>query len=284
MQMLESVALPGLVMEKSDPCWYCEEDTPESSDIKNKEKENPSSPTGPRRGPENSRTNCASKLGVALAGPGNEPLPTWKIKHKVDSEDPIDAGAETNIVPAAHHLLPGNASVNKAASLHPFMWWAGKNTLNLWGEIGYDINCHQNGVWLPGNYAVRKKTEFKKTWSKFKDPFKDAYSKAAMLAAGNLQLHDAHPAYNGKVLQTLSDVGDKLQKQVKKKPDKCPVCEKALKKENQKVRPPYGLVNRLHRLSKEHRKALDHPLDNRKAINSDYYTSSSVVGVYGGSG
>jgi len=269
MEMMEPVMLPDLALEKTHPCWYCEEEP--RSELTNKEVEDPASPTGPFAGPENSETNDASILGTNLGV-----RPVWSIKHKVDSEDPIADGAETNIVPAAHHLLPGNASVGKANLIHKYMLWNGVNTLGLSGQIGYNINCAENGVWLPGNYAVRKETDYKKNFSQFKEPFKDAYAKAAMENAGDLQLHDAHKAYNGNVLDTLQNVAKKLDAEWKDHSG-CPLCKKKLENKN---KPPYGLVGRLNRLSEEHKKALIHPEMNKKAIASGYYTSSRVIGVY----
>jgi hypothetical protein len=31
-----------------------------------------------------------------------------------------------------------------------------QSPMNLAGDIGYSINHQNNGVWLPGNYNVRK--------------------------------------------------------------------------------------------------------------------------------
>jgi hypothetical protein len=269
MEMLEPAALPGVVVERTKPCWFCEERS--SENVENKEVEDPASPTGPMAGPENGEHNDASVLGGNLKS-----RPTWSISHKVEAEDPIDAGVETNIVPAAHHLLPGNASVNKAKLLHQFMVWDGKNPRGFKGPIGYDINSADNGVWLPGNYAVRKETDFGKNWSAFKDPFKNSYARAAMKNAGNLQLHDAHPAYNSNVLKTLEDVANKLDELWKDR-SKCPLCGESLKN---KLEPPYGLVGRLNSLSAEHRKPLLFTAANKRAINSGYITSSRVLGVY----
>jgi hypothetical protein len=269
MEMMEPVQLPEIVTKETDPCWYCKDQPKDARE--NQEKEDPESPQGPIAGPENSEKNDASVLGGNLSS-----RPTWKIRHKVDPEDPIDAGTNTDIVPAAHHLLPGNASVKKATTLHKYMLWNKVNTLSLSGPIGYDINCAENGVWLPGNYAVRKTTDFKKNFSQFGDPFQSAYARAAMENSGDLQLHDAHPAYNGNVLNTLLNVAKKLDAEFKDR-SKCPVCKKKLENAN---RPPYGLVGRLNELSAEHKKALLFPKSNSKAIASGYVTSSRVIGVY----
>jgi hypothetical protein len=276
MQMMEPTALPGLVLEKTEKCWFCDQKPKKPK--KNKEKEDPASPTGKRASRENSEHNDSSALGKAL-----KKRPTWTIDHKVQidrkvqMEDPIKQGEKTNIVPAAHHLIPGGASLNKAGSLHKYMVWKGKNVKPPFaGPIGYDVNCRQNGVWLPGNYAVRRGTEFKKSWGKFRDPFKSAYAQAAMKKAGNLQLHDAHPKYNDNVREILVFVGKKLEETWTDR-KKCPVCKDDLKDQGD---PPYGLVGRLHRLSGELKKALIFPRKNTKAITSGYITSSRVNDVY----
>jgi HNH/ENDO VII superfamily nuclease len=269
MEMLEPAALPDVVLERTKPCWYCQGEKP--GEVDNKENEDPASPTGPLAGPENGEHNDASVLGGNLKN-----RPKWNISHKVEAEDPIAAGTETEVVPAAHHLLPGNASVNKAKALHKYMVWDGTNPKGYNNAIGYDINGADNGVWLPGNYAVRKETDFGKNWSKFKDPFKNAYARAAMKNAGNLQLHDAHPSYNTNVLNTLLEIGRKLD-ELSKDESKCPMCGDDLK---DKLEPPYGLVGRLNSLSAEHRKPLIFTAANKKAINSGYTTSSRVIGVY----
>lgn len=271
MEMIEPVGLPDLTIEKKDPCWFCEEKPADNDKCNNVEVEDPASPEGKTAGPENSETNDASLLGGNLGS-----RPRWNIYHKVDPEDPITSGTQTEIVPAAHHLLPGNASVNKAAPLHKYMLWEGKNPLGLKGPIGYDINNKENGVWLPGNYAVRKETDFKQNWSQFESGFQTAYAKAAMKTAGNLQLHDAHTAYNKNVLKTLQDIAKKLDAMWVDR-SKCPICKKEMQDRNE---PPYGLVGRLNRLSSEHKKALTYPEANSKAINNGYFTSSRVIGVY----
>jgi hypothetical protein len=268
MEMCESVALPDLATEKTSPCWFCEEKPGEKK--QNVEVEDPPSPEGQTESLENGEHNDASILGTNVGS-----RPTWSIKHKIDVEDPIANGVETEVTPAAHHLLPGNASVKKAALLHKYMVWEKKNPKGFKGPIGYDINSAANGVWLPGNYAVRKDTDFGKNWSQFDDPFKIAYARAAMQSCKNLQLHDAHPAYNTKVLKTLLDVAKKLDANWVDR-TKCPVCGKSLKDQ---AEPPYGLVGRLNALSAEHRKALVFTAHNHKAIASGYYTSSRVLTV-----
>jgi hypothetical protein len=108
-----------------------------------------------------------------------------------------------------------------------------------------DINDARNGVWLPGNYAVREgNPEFNnKTWSLHTPKFQRDYVKVAMDRASGKMFHDAHRTYNGKVKTTLLSIANKLSKPKK---GKCPICAA----EARKTRPPYGLVGRLHGVSR----------------------------------
>ena len=50
---------------------------------------------------------------------------------------------------AAHHLIPGKASMGKAKALHKYIR-KGEICCNL----GYSVDGNENGVWLPGLHAV----------------------------------------------------------------------------------------------------------------------------------
>jgi hypothetical protein len=69
---------------------------------------------------------------------------------------------------AAHHLIPAQESLKKHPILD-FMCQKGQTqdfrngkeaapeavgTSKVWGSVGYNVNGANNGVWLPGNYAV----------------------------------------------------------------------------------------------------------------------------------
>lgn len=278
MQMMEPATMPEFAATKSDkgkPCWYCKGKRPDPS-IKNKEDEKPPSPESSAEDGvlENDEKNDASDLGNAIGS-----KPTWLIAHKLDPEDPIPEGKTSTIVPAAHHLLPGNAAMKRATTLHKYMVWNKDNELGFIGPIGYNINCKQNGIWLPGNYAVRAGTKFGKNWGEYGDDFKNAYARAAMKKR-NLQLHDAHPRYNQNVLDTLLDLGGKLdEKRGNAGPKECPVCGEELTTNTK--RPPYGLIGRLNLLSREHAKPLRDPEANTKAVRAGYFTSSRAERIYG---
>jgi hypothetical protein len=263
-QLMEPVAIGVLAFEgdADEPCWYCSE--PLTGDAVNKETADPDATDDEDEDavPENDSDNNAGILGGNL---GDEPEWTIKALHStVDNPSPV--------VPAAHHCIPGEASLAKVKTLHKFMRKGGP--LKLASDIGYDVNDAANGVWLPGNYAVRPgKFGWRKKWSGFDRKFKDEYASRAVDAARS-QFHDAHVSYNTKVRKALEALVDKLGKPK----DKCPVC----KKELTATRPPYGLVGRLNCISSQHRGMLS-PISARtkRYVAAGYYTSSRMKTYYG---
>lgn len=136
---------------------------------------------------------------------------------------------------AAHHLIPGNAALKPSKLMaEKWMWKEGMAK----GNIGYEVNSRPNGVWLPGNYAVRP-------WSSLGDVFKQDYAFAAIKEWGR-QFHDAHTDYSNEVLKALDAIAEKLKK------NEDLWCEKA-KNQHEKGpderNPLYGIVARLHTLS-----------------------------------
>lgn len=258
MEIGESIATRAVETHDNEDCWYCKE-TSKMKDPKNDETADPdTSDTETPDGiiPENLETNSSSKLGSALGD-----APNWSI------DNPLKPGHSTKIVPAAHHCIPGEASLAKASTLHVFMRKGGQ--YNLESDIGYNVNSRENGVWLPGNYAVREDNdEFdRKTWTLHAPAFQKAYVRSAMQTASGKMFHDAHRKYNGKVLGTLNGIASKLCKPDKKK---CPICNQPLHKGM--TRPPFGLVKRLDFVSNEHRKMLLSPT--KETVEAGYFTSS----------
>jgi hypothetical protein len=144
MEIGEAIAVSAVEKHEHEDCWYCKEAS-KVKDPKNEEAADPDtsdSETPDGIIPENLETNSSSTLGRALAD-----APSWVI------ENPSKPGHPTRIVPAAHHCIPGEASLAKASALHNFMRKGGPD--NLESDIGYNVNSGENGIWLPGNYAVR---------------------------------------------------------------------------------------------------------------------------------
>jgi hypothetical protein len=136
-------------------------------------------------------------------------------------------------------------------------------------DIGYGVNHANNGVWLPGNYAVREDNpEFDfKTWTQYLPAFQQTYVRSAMASASGRMFHDSHRKYNGRVKDTLNSIAAKLTKPVK---TNCPICDRPL--DDRKNRPPYGLVARLDFVSGEHRNMVVNPT--AKTVTAGYFTSS----------
>jgi endogenous inhibitor of DNA gyrase (YacG/DUF329 family) len=257
--------------DSAEKCWFCEEE-PKTENPANDETADPETSNAevdePAAVPENRVDNNSSKLGKAL---GSEP--SWRIAN------PLKPGSTTAIVPAAHHCIPGEASLAQAAALHDFMRKDGP--YNFSSDIGYNVNSAENGVWLPGNYAVREgNKEFdSKTWTAQPPWFLMKYVKLAMDTASGKMFHDAHRKYNSLAKQALLNIAGKLHKPDTK--TNCPICKKKLSKENSKNRAPFGLVGRLNRVSGDHRRMLLTPTV--KTVSTGYFTSSKgrdvVLGI-----
>jgi hypothetical protein len=178
------------------------------------------------------------------ADPKNE-----KLKAKVKTD-----GKTYPVKVAAHHLIPGNASLKNAKTLQKFMT-KGKKVTSVLGNkftikehIGYNINGAHNGVWLPGNYAIRKGSSPKKktSWSGLTaDPAWEDWCYEYMIACTGVaggQFHDSHPKYSENVLKVLNTVADKLLDHI----DNCTECAG---KSGKQVYPPYFLKNWLYAFS-----------------------------------
>lgn len=82
----------------------------------------------------------------------NAEVPDPDKESEEDREVSILGGDDDCIYPvafAAHHLIPGRASIGKAKALHKFIR-KGEICCNL----GYTVDGNENGVWLPGLHAV----------------------------------------------------------------------------------------------------------------------------------
>jgi len=167
---------------------------------------------------------------------------------------------------AAHHLIPGNASLKKSTLFKSkkYLWKDGKAK----GNIGYNINGENNGIWSPGNYGVRPWGTKGKTFETNSRMTAEQFAFAAMKKC-RVQFHDAHPKYS----KFVKDALDKVYEKLKNGEDIW--CLEAKKKEKspEEKDPLYVLVHRLDEISARMKRMLCFPTSNWK---SNIYTSSFV--------
>jgi hypothetical protein len=158
---------------------------------------------------------------------------------------------------AAHHLIPGNASLFSSRFFKSYMKKDGRMevetpdgdmTFQVSHNIGYNVNGSHNGVWLPGSYAIVKGGDHPdgSSWKALNSPDGDiawchSYMAAVAKKAGG-QFHDSHTNYNTNAKKILDEYAVKLgAHQVKCKP-----CREAAGK---KLPPPYTAKAKLYKLS-----------------------------------
>lgn len=165
--------------------------------------------------------------------------------------------------PNAHHIIPTNESL-KAAKLMKFI----EEGDSITGDIGYDTNGAENGVWLPTYTMTMRLMDAVKTgkesedklpapkrrlgYSEFREKFKkDLWTRNAfpfsIMYHKKRQYHDHHTAYSSKVLEMLDNLSLFLTKLADMKKD-CKECEK-LRDEKKRNQPQHGLVVRLNGMS-----------------------------------
>ncbi len=200
--------------------------------------------------------NCAGTLGTNLEGNGQTQI-----------EISVTLTGWTPVLPvqsAAHHILPGYGSV-RPSKIMKFLHVQGMAQ----GNIGYDVNNYENGVWLVGNYALRGKDDLPGWGAKGTSfttktgiaPYE--YAKAAITKT-NRQFHDAHSDYNNKVLEALDLIAKKFEL------TQDVWCEHAKKPDKPEDQQLFMLVNRLNTTSRRLKSMLTNP---GKKWKRDLYTS-----------
>lgn len=252
MQIGESVSIDMIVDEKHDEetCAFCTASEPPKdnvNDLTDHHDEDEEAKSGDTL-PSYRFKNDAGKLGKALGG-----KPEPKIVEL--------SGKQYDAAVAAHHLIPGNASLKNSFLFESeeYLWKDGKAK----GNIGYDINSAENGVWSPGNYGVRPWGSDGATFAKQASPKDFAFS---AIEAWRCQFHDAHPEYSNFVRDALDKLYEKLSAQ---QDIWCPEAKKKKKKPDEKE-PLYVLVTRLNTISARMKRMLVFPVSNWK---KNIYTS-----------
>lgn len=197
--------------------------------------------------------NSASKLGDALAkdgGAARVDSSTGGGTVKVPKFKPVSGNAEFDYTVAAHHLVPGNASLKPSTIVK----YISKTKQHIQENIGYNVNGHHNGIWLPGSYAVRAATDNTPvedtSWGDVpvEEPdFQEAYVRAVVRKARGAMFHDTHATYSKNVLNILDEAAAKIEK----KPGDyhCDDCKELAKGKGGKLPPPYWVNGAMSGLS-----------------------------------
>lgn len=133
----------------------------------------------------------------------------------------------------------------------------------VYGLVDYDINCYQNGVWLPSNNAVNG-------WSKLNPNWKQEYAKAAMLEH-KFQFHDAHRMYSSSVLDELNEIAKKVEIRSEKCVRECENPEKDPMPAPKKLK---AVLNKLSELIRDEKLKL---IPGRE-VEEDWATSTLAIG------
>jgi hypothetical protein len=182
-----------------------------------------------------------------LKGQPRKDTPRTGLWVKVRGTSDIDTDYFTFVV-AAHHCIPGEAAL-APSKLKDYMTKGkkvtaitsrGKAQRKIRKHIGYNVNGAHNGVWLPGNYGIRKSTSpTDETWSALFDSNEDWCFNyvAAVAKVGKGQFHDAHTQYSEAVKALLNSMAAILSTHA------CAKCK------GPEINPPFAIKQRLYRLS-----------------------------------
>ena len=234
-----AVEMPG--DDHNDSCYFCsskeDEPTTEANDLKDdpdEDKADMSNSLG-----EYKFKNSARKLGRALGG-------------KPGAKEISFNGKTYKAAVAAHHLIPGNASLANS-KIGKYLGIDGKKK----GNIGYNVNSSPNGIWSPGNYGVRPwgtgGSEFAKSGI---TPQTFAFK---AMEEWQCQFHDAHKDYSDFVITLLDKIHDSLNVQEEV------WCPKQKKKDDDDVPQLFQIVSRLNTVSLRMRRMLIYPTSNWKS-------------------
>jgi hypothetical protein len=276
-EVLEGVEFPALEKELKAECPF-------------KEKPPGKNPSKQPEGPEEVQENDGGILGKNLEAASEGDADTINEFYRCEGlqkeprEDTSTKGTLVHVtdqkanypyVQAAHHCIPGVAALENSDLYKTYMnegdkVQTKKATYEIAVNIGYCVNGAHNGVWLPGNYAIREDNPAnpkKKNWGDIADPdFKMLYTAAVMRKCDGKQFHDAHPTYNSKVKGTLNKICQALVVHQ----DNCEECKG---KNGKKIPPPYKIKLRLYKLSGWLKGILIGPMQGWK---DPYFASSKV--------
>ena len=254
MDLGEDVSVDMIVDEKhDDTCVFCSANNPPAeivNELSDQHDEDAEARTGDLM-PTYKFKNDAGTLGRNMGG-------------KPDSITVVLAGQSFEAAVAAHHLIPGNAALKESNLFksNEYLWKDGRAK----GNIGYNINAAENGVWLPGNYGVRP-------WGPLGDTFATTTGVTAQefafsaIESWRRQFHDSHADYSTFVKDCLDKLYDKLEAN---QDIWCPEQKNKKDKTPEEKEPIYALVQRMNTISSRMKKMLNFPTTNWKR---NIYTS-----------
>jgi hypothetical protein len=237
----ESISIAEVASENhDDDCYFCNAEVAPTSET-NDLVDNPDEDAAEMEDSlgEYKFKNDAGKLGTALGG---KPEPK-----KVTLGD-----KEYDAAVAAHHLIPGNASL-KNSFLMKYLHTDGTAV----GNIGYNVNAKTNGVWLPGNYGVRPWGDQGRVFERESGFTAKEFAYAAMEEWG-CQFHDAHEKYSKFVEGVLNKISDKLRA------NEMFWCPEQKKKNLEEPTQMFVIVGRLNTVSSRMKRMLVFPTFNWK--------------------
>jgi hypothetical protein len=254
MQIGESVAPPALGLH-DDTCPFCEgKDELQLRNYKTKHgalKEE--DVLGHNLGASGTITADRGKNNVGNVYPlsgGDQPHDGWTIREQVLMEFEVWMKA------TPHHLIPGKASMRGSRLEN----WTREDQGKIKQDIGYSIDCAQNGIWLPylpSIYTIKHVSKTVKQpmntyyGTRWEPLHSDAKHDIAYMIMSEtwLQFHytdhdapyhhiDSTENYDGNAQARCNLLADVMETFWK---DKCPKA-----KDDDKFFPPYGLVERIN--------------------------------------
>jgi len=204
----------------------------------------------------------------------SENFDTSKISLPKYTKKPIEiSGCKYPLSIAAHHLIPGKASL-PVSTIKKYLWKSQGGVID--GDVGYDVDGAENGKWLPTHQNMSAKMgkaqaiiinddthperitgmswvelserarEKEGNQQLYTELFLPRYTQQAMKLM-NCQFHDGHDDYSDWVTEQLN----KISLSIDRKIGWCEKCKKMSIKT-----PPYLLVYRLNRFSRACEKLL----------------------------
>lgn len=210
--------------------------------------------------PEGKKVSVFYVQGEVLRYPAGSKKKVIRIYEETVEEEEYDLQF------APHHLVPGNESLKGSAvvaflgddSVIKNFKLKGKPSSHIKKDmsVGYDVNAHKNGEWLPSPYALSMSNEWPaaeginalrkregEDVALETEAFKMAYA-ASAIEVGRKQFHMRHADYSVKVREILDAMGAKVKLFATRL---CPLAKQTA--EDKKFEPPAALGARIDALS-----------------------------------